>query len=159
MKHFANILWLVLLGAGLVLSGCSQEESPVTPEDQSGQDSFPILSFDGEGDKSPVSPEDLIGTWTLAAYYPIEEKQEEFKVTFIFEENGSGQIDKAEESIEFEWSLDEWVLELNMDEDKIWDLNTIILDEYLYLFEKFESKEDKDEYSKFTKMKLFKEQE
>jgi hypothetical protein len=171
MKTNKQLAVIMLVITGLIFLGCAKDENPTNPADQSNQDSFPTLNFenDGEGDKTPVAPEDLVGTWTLVDIYPIYKEQAELNVSYVFEEDGSGQIVKEEESFEFGWTLDEWVLEFNHGDDKTWDMNAIILDDYLYLYDEHKNKDkdkdkdwykekDKKEYSKYTKMKLAKEQ-
>lgn len=147
MKKLTNPLLLVLLITAFVFSGCTKDESPVSPADK---DLNPNLALeDGkEGSKSMITPADLIGTWTLAEIYPGKKDQVIFDLSYTFNEEGSGQVSKEEESMDFAWSLNEEILQFTWDEDKTSAMAAFLFESDLYLVEKCMDKWTKDEWDK-----------
>jgi hypothetical protein len=138
MNTLTNILLTFFLIAYQMIGGCAKLDSPTVPFDQDiTPTSFPQLNSPGDDQaekRSNLNPENLIGIWTLSGIFPSKEGQKIPNLSYTFEEGGSGRFSKGEESMDFNWSIEEIVLSFTVDE-KTWKVAAYLVGNDLYTCE------------------------
>ncbi|MDP8207048.1 MAG: hypothetical protein P9L92_10325 [Candidatus Electryonea clarkiae] len=148
MKLFTSLALLALLVFGLGLPGCSNDESSKNPVDKEQEETLELNDWEN-GRQLDLTLENLVGTWLLAEVYPNKGEEEVFNLTYVFDDDGSGHYVKGDQEGDFEWSLEEGILEFTL-EEKSWENAASIHEANLYLVEKrcYEKSDDKKDNDK-----------
>ena len=114
-----------MLVTGLIFIGCAKNDSPTSAHES---DLNQIMSLENNGG----NVNDLLGTWTLDAVYFGDKNIEICDLTYTFIDDGTGSFNKMGNVFDYEWTINENVLEFAFDE-KIMKMYFDVSDVELYL--------------------------